>query len=73
MPIFTYRCETCNERFDLLQKHKDPAPDCCPSCSAAGALVRELGASSFHLKGEGWARDNYSSSQAPTSAKKRRG
>jgi len=60
MPIFTYRCESCAARFDLLQKHhKDPAPDCCPSCSAAGALVRELSASSFHLKGDGWAKDNY--------------
>lgn len=69
MPILTYRCTTCNERFDLMQKHKDPAPDCCPSCSAAGALVRELSASSFHLKGDGWAKDNYA--KAPSTTKRR--
>jgi putative FmdB family regulatory protein len=56
MPIYEYKCESCERHQEVLQKHTDPAPE-CTSCSKA--MTRQVSAGSFTLKGTGWARDNY--------------
>lgn len=57
MPIYEYSCNTCHERFELLQ-HIGSAPPPCPACGATE--VRKLvSATSFILKGSGWYKDLY--------------
>jgi len=53
MPIHEYRCESCGEQLEKLQRmNDDPLVD-CPACGAP-ALKRLVSAASFRLKGSGW-------------------
>jgi putative FmdB family regulatory protein len=53
MPTYTYRCEQCAHQFDVVQRmSEDPLRD-CPACQAA-ALVKQIQAVGFALKGTGW-------------------
>lgn len=56
MPLYEYQCEGCGHRVEVLQKHDDPAP-VCETC--AEDMTKQISVSSFHLAGDGWARDNY--------------
>ena len=57
MPVYEYRCDTCNSQFDLRQKFSDPPADKCPKCG--GAVSKLVSAASFSLKGGGWYGDGY--------------
>jgi putative FmdB family regulatory protein len=59
MPIYIYECQECKSETEELQKFSDPPLEKCPKCGKL-ALKRKMGASSFHLKGGGWASDGYS-------------
>jgi putative FmdB family regulatory protein len=64
MPIYEYRCNSCNIQFELRQKFSDPPADICPKC---GGTVRKLvSAVSFSLKGGGWYGDGYGAKPEPT-------
>lgn len=54
MPIYKYKCEKCGEVRTVLQSRGDPPPKHCKV-----AMVKQVAASSFKLKGTGWYRDNY--------------
>lgn len=56
MPLYEYCCEGCGHWVEVLQKHDDPAP-VCETCDED--MAKQISASSFHLAGDGWARDNY--------------
>lgn len=56
MPIYDYQCARCLCVSEVLQKHTDPPPVCKP-CDIA--MIRQVGAPSFRLDGDGWAHDNY--------------
>jgi len=62
MPIYEWKCMSCGETTEVLQKYSDPPPVCeseeCKNSSAG--MIKVLGRTSFILKGPGWARDNYS-------------
>jgi putative FmdB family regulatory protein len=32
MPMFEYRCETCGQRFEKLQKADEAVSSACPEC-----------------------------------------
>lgn len=53
MPIYEFRCTTCGNHFDRLQKLSDPDPDACPECGKH-TIKRCLTAPSFRLAGSGW-------------------
>ena len=53
MPIYAYRCEACGHELDALQKLSAPPLKDCPECGAA-ALVKQITAAAFRLKGSGW-------------------
>lgn len=53
MPIYEYRCESCNKELEKIQKFSDPPLTDCPACGKA-ALKKLVSASSFRLKGTGW-------------------
>ena len=53
MPIYEYRCESCEHRLEKLQKMSDGDLVDCPECERP-ALKRLVSAAAFRLKGSGW-------------------
>ena len=53
MPIYEYRCESCEHRLEKLQKMSEGDLVDCPECRRP-ALKRLVSAAAFRLKGGGW-------------------
>ena len=53
MPIYEYRCESCDHRLEKLQKMSEGELVDCPECERP-ALKRLISASAFRLTGSGW-------------------
>ena len=53
MPIYEYRCESCEHRLEKLQKMSEGDLVDCPECERP-ALKRLISAAAFRLKGSGW-------------------
>jgi putative FmdB family regulatory protein len=64
MPIYEYRCNSCNIQFELRQKFSDPPIDKCSKCG--GKVHKLVSAASFSLKGAGWYGDGYGAKTEPT-------
>lgn len=64
MPLYEYRCNSCNDTFELRQKFSDPPASACPSCG--GAVEKLISQSGFALKGDGWYGDGYGNSKPST-------
>ena len=65
MPIYEYTCVTCNKDHEIIQKVNEPPLTICPACG--GKLEKKLSLSGFQLKGGGWYKDGYASSNTPKS------
>lgn len=63
MPTYEYECVVCNNEFEVQQSIKEEAGVDCPSCKVfcCNRLISKN--TTFTLKGECWAVDNYSSSR----------
>jgi putative FmdB family regulatory protein len=61
MPIYEYKCDSCEHEFEELQGVNEPALVTCPRCSAHALRRLISGGTRFVLKGSGWAADLYSS------------
>ena len=57
MPIYEYRCDGCQEVFEVFQKVSDPPP-ASHSCGST-QVQRVLSNTSFVLKGTGWYATDY--------------
>lgn len=69
MPIYEYECPKCG-RFDVVQKMSDAPLKQKPDCTRADcpcAAEKIISATSFHLKGSGWYKTDYSSSSTTSS------
>ncbi|RAL23497.1 FmdB family transcriptional regulator [Lujinxingia litoralis] len=66
MPIYEYRCASCDHVFEEIQRFSDPDPEVCPSCGAP-QVSRKISANSFQLKGGGWYAQDYSGSSSTSS------
>lgn len=53
MPIYEYKCESCEETIEKLQKISDEPLVTCPKCKK-DSLKKQISATSFKLKGTGW-------------------
>jgi putative FmdB family regulatory protein len=53
MPIYAYKCAECSHQLDVIRKVSDPPLTDCPNCGKP-ALVKQITAAGFHLKGAGW-------------------
>lgn len=53
MPIYEYRCNTCNHELEVIQKLSDPELSDCPACGQP-ELKKLISAVGFRLKGGGW-------------------
>lgn len=57
MPVYEYRCSSCDHQFELRQKFSDPPAKECPKCS--GAVEKLISSTAFSLKGGGWFDSGY--------------
>ena len=71
MPIYEYRCSSCGHEVEALQKLADAPLLVCPSCHAA-ALVKQVSAAAFQLKGSGWYATDFKGGAKPAAKTGRR-
>jgi putative FmdB family regulatory protein len=60
MPIYEYRCKSCEKTFEVIQGFGDGALRKCRECS--GRLEKLVSRTAFLLKGGGWYAEGYSRS-----------
>jgi len=68
MPIYEYRCSSCGHELEALQKLSEAPLLACPSCKA-DALVKQVSAAGFQLKGSGWYATDFKSGSKPVADK----
>lgn len=62
--LYQYKCPNCDHEFDVqkpLAKMYDE--ERCPVCREVAE--RQISRTSFQLKGQGWAKDNYHKPKGP--------
>ncbi len=57
MPIYEYKCLSCDGHFERLQKATDQSLTTCGECG--GKLQKQWSLSGFQFKGEGWYVTDY--------------
>lgn len=55
-----FECKACGNIVEVWERF-DETPKCCTICG--GELKQIISQTSFHLKGNGWAFDNYGSAK----------
>ena len=60
MPVYEYRCQSCNKQFEYEHRMSEKRTE-CEACG--GALERLISRTSFAFKGGGWYKDLYSSTK----------
>jgi putative FmdB family regulatory protein len=68
MPIYEYRCQSCGEEIEAIQKFSDRPLSKCKKCG--GPLEKLLSRSAFMLKGGGWYADGYKAGPSGSSSGK---
>ena len=56
MPLYVFECRMCKQITEVLQKFGDKWPH-CSECDKQ--MEKKIARTSFALKGNGWAKDNY--------------
>jgi putative FmdB family regulatory protein len=59
MPLYEYKCASCGETFEIIQKFSDPALEVHEKCG--GRVERLISASALQFKGSGWYVNDYGS------------
>jgi putative FmdB family regulatory protein len=60
MPIYEYQCGSCSKQCEVLRKISDAPLLLCPNCGDE-ALVKQVSAAGFRLKGKGWYETDFKS------------
>jgi len=68
MPIYEYRCGSCGQETEVLQKISDAPIQVCPSCGQS-AMTKLISAAGFQLKGSGWYATDFKGGSKPAAAK----
>jgi putative FmdB family regulatory protein len=68
MPLYEYRCRSCGQTVEVIQKFSDDPINICQSCG--GSLERLLSAPAIQFKGTGWYITDYSRSNGKNGASK---
>jgi len=58
MPLYEYQCDSCNQRFEVIQKFSDPPPETCTRCGK-GPVHRLVSTPAIQFKGSGWYITDY--------------
>ena len=53
MPTYDFKCESCDNSWEVTKRMVDPNPSQCPDCSSE-EIKQVIGAGNFNLKGTGW-------------------
>ncbi|MFA7242292.1 MAG: zinc ribbon domain-containing protein [Sulfuricellaceae bacterium] len=64
MPIYEYRCSSCNFQKEHMQKMNDPLLTVCPECGKE-TYAKMLSAAGFQLKGSGWYQSDFKGGAKP--------
>ena len=67
MPIYEYKCQDCDKRFEKIQKVSDPPCKACPSCG--GKLKKLVSTPAIQFKGNGFYITDYAKKAAPAEGK----
>jgi putative FmdB family regulatory protein len=67
MPIYEYRCERCEQTFEVMQKFSDDPLNVHEGCG--GAVERLLSSPAFQFKGSGWYVTDYARKNGPAANK----
>ncbi len=57
MPLYEYRCSSCGEMVEVLQRSGDPPPSECTRCG--GTMLKVISAPAIQFKGSGWYVTDY--------------
>ncbi len=60
MPIYEYKCQSCGEKLEVIQKFSDAPLTVHEGCG--GALERLISAAGLRFKGSGWYVTDYARS-----------
>jgi len=60
MPIYEYRCQSCDHHMEALQKMSDAPLSDCPECHKP-TLKKKISAAGFRLSGSGWYETDFKS------------
>jgi putative FmdB family regulatory protein len=52
LPIYGYRCQSCQREFEVQKRMSDPPQETCPDCGGPGA--RLFYPAGIHFKGSGF-------------------
>lgn len=66
MPIYGYRCQSCQREFETQQRMSDPPQAACPDCGGAG--TRLFYPTGILFKGSGFYKTDSRSTPAAASA-----
>ena len=66
MPIYGYRCQSCQREFEVQQRMSEPAQAACPDCGGAG--TRLFYPAGILFKGSGFYKTDSRSTAATASA-----
>lgn len=65
LPLYEYRCTSCGNRFEKIQKVNDAPETACPKCG--GELIRPLTVPALQFKGAGWYVNDYAPKSSSSS------
>jgi putative FmdB family regulatory protein len=57
LPLYEYRCKSCGNSFEKIQKFSDEPEKECPKCG--GELIRPVTAPALRFEGAGWYVNDY--------------
>jgi putative FmdB family regulatory protein len=64
MPIYAYRCSSCDCQKDVMQKMSDAPLSTCPECGKE-TFAKQLTAAGFQLKGSGYYATDFKNGSKP--------
>ena len=67
MPIYEYKCDNCQVTIEVTHNINQKFKEKCKLCG--GNFKKIISHNSFILKGDRWAKDNYSPKKYETSKK----
>ena len=57
MPLYEYKCTSCNFTYDKIQKFTEAEDKICPQCGEL--VIRPLNKAYLNFKGDGWYVTDY--------------
>jgi putative FmdB family regulatory protein len=57
MPIYEYKCLSCERHFEKMVRISDPPLEKCDSCG--GKVEKQISRTGFQFKGDGWYVTDY--------------